>query len=327
MKILIYGGSGLVGSAIKRYFSPDDQRLLAPEGFAPSHEVYTPTHGEVDVMLWDRVYANIRDVSPDLIVMAAGMVGGIKANQEDPFRFLTVNAMMALNVIGAAGRLQVPRLIYFGSSCLYPKKAPQPFRPDTLLRGAFEPTNEGYALGKMLGVKSCEYLSRQYPSNFRYTTLMPCNVYGPGDNYNPETSHVLAALVHKFVKAKEQGERVIRLWGNGTARREFIHSDDLARAVGYILSDNACPPIVNAGTGQEVTIQDLALRIAYEVDFRGQIVWDSKEVGNGMERKVMDSSVLRDLGWSPSVDLMDHGVSLAVDAYKRELEHGTVKGA
>jgi len=290
--IMILGAGGMVGSACLRAFQRDGWTRIV-----------TPQRHLWDLTRQHRAEECIRTTRPDVIVMAAGKVGGIGANMADQSRFLYQNAMMAMNVIHAAKVNGVERVIYLGSSCAYPKHAVQPYHEEQLLTGPFEPTNAGYALAKCLGAEMCRHYSEQY--GVRYTCLMPCNLYGPGDNYT-ETGHVVGMLMKRFHDAVMTGAETVTLWGSGTPVREFMHVDDLASAVVHLMGCDDVPPLVNIGSGEAVSIKVLAGIIAKVTGFNGTIRCDRREV-DGVSRKVMSSAVMRNLGWSPQIELF-HGL-------------------
>ena len=261
------------------------------------------SHAQLDLRNKSAVDDFFAAEQPDYVILAAARVGGILANNTYPAEFLTENLEIQNNVIWAAYRSGVKRLCFLGSSCIYPREAAQPIREDYLLTGSLEPTNEGYALAKIAGLKLCAFLRRQY--SFPAFSLMPCNLYGTNDNYHPEHSHVFPALIRKFCIAADQHFSEVTLWGSGSPRREFMHVDDLANAVFYFISQTELPPeLVNTGAGTEITIRALAATIAQEANFHGNIKWDASKP-DGMFRKLLDSSLAKSLGWTPQISLLE----------------------
>ena len=287
-RVWVAGHRGMVGSAVAT--------RLATLG----REVLTVEKTQVDLMRFDDVADWLGNQKPDAIVVAAARVGGILANDTRPAEFLYENLAIAANVIHAAHIRGVDRLLFLGSSCIYPKLSPQPIREDSLLTGPLESTNEPYAIAKIAGVKLCQAYRRQYGR--RYVSIMPCNLYGPNDNFDPVSSHVLAALIGKFHTAKAEGREEAIIWGSGTPLREFMFVDDLADAVAFCLDnyDEAAP--INCGVSAEISIVDLAHLIAATVGFRGSLVFDATKP-DGVPRKLMDSSRLASLGWRPRISL------------------------
>jgi GDP-L-fucose synthase len=239
---------------------------------------------------------------PEVVIFAAAKVGGIKANNDQPVEFLLENLRVQNNVIAAAHENGARKLLFLGSSCIYPKLAPQPIPESALLSGPLEPTNEAYAIAKIAGVKLCQAFSREYGANF--ISPMPTNLYGPNDNFDLETSHVLAALLRKAYEAKKSGARELVVWGTGTPRREFLHVDDCASACLFLLEKYDSPEIVNVGCGEDISIHELAELICDVVDFDGELSWD-KTKPDGTPRKLLDISTLRALGWTPTIKLRD----------------------
>ena len=239
---------------------------------------------------------------PEVVIFAAAKVGGIKANNEQPVEFLLENLRVQNNVIAAAHESGVRKLLFLGSSCIYPKLAPQPIPESALLNGPLEPTNEAYAIAKIAGVKLCQAFSREYGANF--ISAMPTNLYGPNDNFDLETSHVLAALLRKAYEAKKSSARELVVWGTGTPRREFLHVDDCASACLFLLEKYDSPEIINVGCGEDISIHELAELICDVVGFDGELSWD-KTKPDGTPRKLLDLSKLRGLGWTPTIPLRD----------------------
>ena len=288
-RILITGGSGLVGSALKR-------RLQA-EGFA---HLSSPTHAELDLRDETAVRDAFATLRPQYVFHAAGLVGGIHANDSRPAEFIRDNLQMAVNVIDAAWRNGAAKLLFLGSSCIYPKLAPQPLREEHLLTGALEPTNEPYALAKLAGLKMCEAYRRQF--GFNAITVLPTNLYGPGDNFDLDSAHVLPALLRKIHEAHESGMARVAIWGSGMPRREFLHVDDLADACVFLMRQYEGSAPVNVGCGQDLTIRALAETIARVVGYQGQFEFDASKP-DGTPRKLLDTSRINALGWRPTIGL------------------------
>jgi GDP-L-fucose synthase len=305
MRVYVAGHRGMVGSAIVR--------ALRARGHA---DIVTRTHAELDLADQQAVRAFFGKEKPDHVVLAAAKVGGIHANNTYPAEFIYENLMMESNVVHEAWRAGVKRLLFLGSSCIYPVRAPQPMREDALLTGTLEPTNEPYAIAKIAGIKLCESYNRQYGVDYR--SVMPTNLYGPGDNYHPENSHVIPALIRRFHEAKESGLPSVVMWGTGTPRREFLYVDDMAEASVHVMEldpktyeANTQPMLshINVGTGEDITIADLGRLVAKVVGYTGEIVQDPSKP-DGAPRKLMDVSRLKALGWQPRVGL-EEGLALA----------------
>jgi GDP-L-fucose synthase len=310
--IFVAGHRGMVGSAIVR-------RLQA-SGY---QNIVTATHAELDLTDQAAVRAFFARQRIDVVVLAAARVGGIHANNTYPADFILDNLLMECNVIGAAHAAGVQRLLFLGSSCIYPRMAPQPMREDELLTGTLEATNEPYAIAKIAGIKLCESFNRQHGRDYR--SVMPTNLYGPGDNFHPENSHVIPALLRRFHEAVQTGAKEVTIWGSGTPMREFLHVDDMAAASVHVmqLPLDVCqahtqPMLshINVGTGVDCTIRELAETIARVTGFTGQLVWDSTKP-DGTPRKLMDVSRLAALGWRACITLED-GLR---DAYAWFLAH------
>lgn len=292
-KIYVAGHRGMVGSAIVRQ--------LLVQGH-PADRIVTRTHAELDLTDQAAVRAFFAAEKPDQVYLAAAKVGGIHANNTYPAEFIYQNLMMQANVIEAAFRNGVQKLLFLGSSCIYPKLATQPMREDTLLTGTLEPTNEPYAIAKIAGVKLCEAFAAQYDR--RYFSIMPTNLYGPNDNYDLQTSHVLPALLRKAHEAKVGGEAALTVWGSGTPRREFLHVEDLADACLFLMERDHEGQLLNVGVGDDVTIAELAHLIADAVGFEGRIEFDASKP-DGTPRKLLDISRMRDLGWTARIGLKE----------------------
>ena len=295
-KIYVAGHKGMVGSAIVRE--------LKRQGY---NNLVLRTHAELDLTRQADVEQFFEAEKPQYVFHPAGKVGGIIANQTAIADFMYENMMMEMNVINAAFKFGVKKLLFLGSSCIYPRLAPQPMKEDCLLTSSLEPTNEGYALAKISGLKYCEYLNRQYGTDF--ISAMPTNLYGPNDNYHPEHSHVLPALIRRFHEAKEQGLEFVTCWGDGSPLREFLYVDDLANLCVFLMNNYSGNETVNAGTGKELTIKELTELVAKVVGYTGCIEWDTSKP-NGTPRKLLDVSKAKSLGWTYKTELED-GIRLA----------------
>jgi GDP-L-fucose synthase len=289
-RVFVAGHRGLVGSAVARQLSAEGYRVL------------TRTRDELDLRDAEATARTLRAERPDAVVLAAAKVGGIMANQTYPVPFLEDNLRIQLSVMAGAHAADVDRLLFLGSSCIYPKHAPQPIREESLLTGPLEPTNEPYALAKIAGICQVQSYRRQFGR--RYISAMPTNLYGPGDNFDPETSHVLPALIRRFHEAAVQGREEVVLWGSGTPRREFLHSADLARACLLLLRGYDDPMPVNVGCGTDLTIAELAAVVAAATGFTGRIGWDTSRP-DGTPRKLLDTTRLQKLGFAPAIDLAE----------------------
>lgn len=298
-RIWVAGHKGMVGSAIVRQLEKSNDQIV------------TVDRSDVDLRDQEAVRAWLVKNAPDVIIFAAAKVGGIYANDAYPAEFIYDNLAIELNVIHGAHLAGVDRLIFLGSSCIYPKFAPQPIREDSLLTGALEPTNEWYAIAKIAGIKLCQAYRKQYGR--RYIAVMPCNLYGPNDNFDLKTSHVLPALIRKFHEAKVSSAREVVVWGTGAPLREFLHVDDLARGVIHCSNFYDDYQHINCGAGSEVSIRELAIIIKEIVGFKGDLVFDHTKP-DGTPRKLMDSSRLNSLGWSPEISLLD-GIKSSYDWY------------
>lgn len=304
----------MVGSAIIRVLESQGQS-----------NIVTRTHSELDLTNQAAVRAFFELEQPDQVYLAAAKVGGIHANDTYPAEFIYQNLMIEANVIDAAFQNGVQKLLFLGSSCIYPKLAPQPMREDALLTSTLEPTNEPYAIAKIAGIKLCESYNRQYGESHGvdYRSVMPTNLYGPGDNYHPENSHVIPALIRRFHEAKQNSSPSVAIWGTGTPKREFLYVDDMARACVHVMNldretyDQHTEPMcshINVGTGTDLTIKELAEIIKDVTDYPGNIVYDSTKL-DGSPRKLMDSKKLKKLGWQPKLELKD-GLSIAYREFK-----------
>ncbi|MFF6893874.1 GDP-L-fucose synthase family protein [Streptomyces microflavus] len=289
-RIFVAGHRGLVGSAVAR--------RLADDG----HEVLTRGRDLLDLRDAARTETYLRDIRPDAVVLAAAKVGGIMANSTYPVQFLEDNLRIQLSVIAGAHAAGTERLLFLGSSCIYPRLAPQPIREESLLTGELEPTNEAYALAKIAGIVQTQSYRRQYGAS--YISAMPTNLYGPGDNFDLETSHVLPALIRRFHEAQRDGAEEVTLWGSGSSRREFLHVDDLAAACVRLLEAYDGDAPVNIGCGEDLTIRELAHTIAEVTGYQGRIGWDTSKP-DGTPRKLLDVSRLTSLGFKPQIPLRD----------------------
>ena len=269
--------------------------------------VWSGPHAQLDLCRQDAVDAFFAEEKPEYVFLAAAKVGGIQANSEAPADFMYQNMMLEMNVIYSAWRTGCRKLEFLGSSCIYPRMAPQPMKEDCLLTSPLEETNEAYALAKIAGLKYCAYLNKQYGTD--YISVMPTNLYGPNDNYHPEHSHVLPALIRRFHEAKEAGAPSVTCWGDGSPLREFLYVDDLANLCVYLMNHYSGDETVNAGTGKEISIRELAELVARVVDYRGEILWDTNKP-NGTPRKLLDVSKAERLGWRYKMELED-GIRLA----------------
>jgi GDP-L-fucose synthase len=304
-KIYVAGHKGMVGSAICR--------SLKRHGY---QNLITRTHEELDLSNQKGVADFFLTQKPEYVFLAAAKVGGIMANSEALADFMYVNTMIEMNVIHSAWENQCKKLLFLGSSCIYPRLAPQPMKEDCLLTSALEKTNEAYALAKISGLKYCEYLNRQYHTD--YISAMPTNLYGPNDNYHPRNSHVLPALIRRFHEAKVQGLEKVECWGTGTALREFLFVDDLADALVFLMEHYSGDETVNVGTGQELTIKELAETVAKIVGYEGTITWDDSKP-DGTPRKLLDITKLTNLGFTPTTELKD-GIRIAYEDFKKRNE-------
>ncbi|MBR4066223.1 MAG: GDP-L-fucose synthase [Bacteroidaceae bacterium] len=299
-KIYVAGHRGMVGSAIVRE--------LQRQGYT---NIVTRTHSELDLCRQEQVEKFFAQEKPEYVFLAAAKVGGIIANHTALADFMYDNMMLEMNVINAAWRNGCKKLEFLGSSCIYPRLAPQPMKESCLLTSELEPTNEAYALAKISGLKYCEYLNRQYGTDF--ISVMPTNLYGPNDNYHPTHSHVLPALIRRFHEAKESGLKEVTCWGDGTPMREFLYVDDLADLCVFLMNNYSGNETVNAGTGKEISIKDLTILVAKVVGFKGEIKWDTSKP-NGTPRKLLDVSKSASLGWSYKTELED-GIRLSYEDF------------
>lgn len=288
-KLLILGARGMVGSSLirearKRHFK----------------EILSPSSKELDLTNQRDTFSYLAENKPDQVIVAAAKVGGIYANDTYPAEFIYQNLMIASNVVEASYRAKASRLLFLGSSCIYPKMAPQPMPEECLLTSDLEPTNEAYAIAKIAGLKLCQFYRKQYGVLFH--SAMPTNLYGPGDNYHPENSHVIPGMIRRFHEAKMSGAKEVTIWGTGTPRREFLYVDDLANGCFHLMTLENPPDWINVGYGEDLTILELAKLVAKTIGFVGKIKTDPTKP-DGTPRKLMDSSKLRKLGWEPATPL------------------------
>ena len=307
-KIFIAGSSGMVGSAIKKVLIKSNYGIKELNG-----KIYCPTSKDLNLLNFQDVKNWFSKYKPDIVIIAAAKVGGIYANKTKPFDFILENLKIQNNIIEVAWQSGVKRLLFLGSSCIYPKFAKQPISEEYLLSGTLEKTNEFYAIAKIAGIKLCESLRKQY--NFDAISLMPTNLYGPGDNYHPKNSHVIPSLIRRFYEAKYKDLKEVNCWGSGDALREFLYVDDLAEACLFTLENwdpsNSYSPktkdgdpldILNVGSEEEISIKDLATKISQIVGFKGNILWDSNKP-DGTPRKKLDNRRINSLGWYPKINL------------------------
>ncbi len=310
MKLFISGHTGMVGSALVRRFQN-----------VADVTVVTRTRQELNLSDQAAVMAFYQSEKPDAAIIAAGKVGGIHANSTYPADFLYENLAIATNCINGAYKAGVKRLLFLGSSCIYPKLAPQPMPEDCLLTSALEPTNEAYAIAKIAGLKMAEYYRKQY--GVVYHSAMPTNLYGPNDNYHPQNSHVMPALIRRFHEAKLTDQAEVVAWGTGRPQREFLHADDLADACAFLLQLEDPPDLVNVGCGSDVTIRELVEMVAEVVGYKGKIVWD-KSKPDGTPRKLLDTTRLNQLGWKPQISLKD-GLAQTYASFLEEMKSNRLR--
>ena len=309
MRIFVAGGTGLIGSAI------------TAEYLNLGHEVFAVSRREVDLSDADSTLAAVTDFRPNLIIDAAARVGGIGANNSKPVEFLLQNLKIQNNLMLAAHEAGVEKFVFLGSSCIYPRNCPQPIREEYLLTGKLEETNSAYAIAKIAGIELVNSYRKEYGKS--WISLMPTNLYGPKDNFAIEGSHVLPALIRKFVDAESENSKTVELWGDGSPLREFLHVEDVARAVVLASQEYDEALHLNIGSGDEIRIKDLALLIADLSGFKGEISWDTSRP-NGTPRKVLDSSRMRSLGWVPKISLRD-GIRSTIDWYREAITCGMAR--
>ena len=310
-KLFISGHTGMVGGALVRRFHHE-----------PGITLVLRSRKELDLTDQAAVNAFYAAEKPDAVIVAAGKVGGIHANNTYPAEFIHQNLTIATNCIHGAWKVGVQRLLFLGSSCIYPKLASQPMREDHLLTSALEPTNEAYAIAKIAGLKMAEHYRKQY--GVIYHSAMPTNMYGPGDNYHPQNSHVMPALIRRFHEAKANGLAEVTAWGTGSPRREFMHADDLADACSFLLQLEDPPDLVNVGYGADITIRELVEMVVETVGYTGKIVWDESKP-DGTPRKLLDTSRINRLGWQPRIPLKE-GLTQTYQSFLKELALNNLRG-
>ena len=303
-KIYVAGHTGMVGSAIVRE--------LNKQGY---ENIITRTHSQLDLTNQSAVESFFKSEKPEYVFLSAAKVGGIVANSNYPADFLYENMLIEMNVINSAFKNNCKKLEFLGSSCIYPKFAEQPITEDSLLSGSLEPTNEAYALAKISGLRYCQYLNKQYGTN--YISVMPTNLYGPNDNYDSVNSHVLPALIRRFHEAKEQSQESVTCWGDGTALREFLYVDDLADLCIFLMNNYNEQDPVNAGSGEEISIKQLAELVADVVGYKGAILWDTTKP-NGTPRKLLDLSKSNNIGWKYKTSLKE-GIKITYEDFRGSL--------
>ena len=309
-KLLIFGARGMVGSALVR---AANQR-----GYT---DILAPSSRDLDLLNQAATYAYLQEHRPDAVIVAAAKVGGIHANSTYPAEFMLQNLAIAQNTIDGAYKAGVQRLIFLGSTCIYPKFAEQPIKEESLLTSALEPTNEAYAIAKIAGLKMCEYYRRQY--GVCYHSAMPTNLYGQGDNYHPQNSHVLPALIRRFHEAKANHTAEVAIWGTGTPLREFLHADDAADGILHLLELENPPEWVNLGCGTDISIGDLARLVKDAVGYEGELTFDTSKP-DGTPRKLTDISKIKETGWAPKIPI-EQGVAMAYQSFLDEQAAGTLR--
>ncbi len=308
--LFIAGHRGMVGSALVREATNRG-----------GYHILTATHAALDLCEQAAVFDFLESSKPDIVIIAAAKVGGIHANSTYPADFIYENLTIAANLIEGSRLADVPRVLFLGSSCIYPKLAPQPMPEECLLTSPLEPSNEAYAIAKIAGLKLCQHYRAQH--GLLYHSAMPTNLYGPGDNYHPENSHVIPALIRRFHEAAERKDPSVTIWGSGTPRREFLHTDDLARACFHLLDINNPPDWVNVGTGNDLTILELANLVAETTGFTGEILTDPTKP-DGTPRKLLDISKIKSTGWQPTVTFRE-GLAAAYQDFKATLSTGNAR--
>jgi GDP-L-fucose synthase len=309
-KIYIAGHRGMVGGAVLR--------ALQAQGY---ESILTRTHSELNLLDQAAVRAFFEAERPDVAVIAAARVGGIHANNTYPAEFMYENLAIAQNTIHAAYQAGVQRLLFLGSTCIYPKLAAQPIHEESLLTAALEPTNEAYAIAKIAGLKMCQFYRRQY--GVCYHSAMPTNLYGQGDNYHPQNSHVLPALIRRFHEAKQNAAPEVAIWGTGTPLREFLHADDAAAGILHLLQLESPPDWVNLGCGSDISIGELARLVMQTVGYEGKLTFDTSKP-DGTPRKLTDITKIKETGWSPSIDIKQ-GIAMAYQSFLDESASGTLR--
>lgn len=309
-KIYVAGHNGLVGSAIVRQIEATGQDTWTGAG-----------RSELDLSDARRVHEFIRSESPDVVIVAAARVGGIGANSTFPVEFLMENLKIEMNLVEASYACDVPKVLFLGSSCIYPRLAPQPIKEEYLLTGELEPSNEPYALSKIAGIKLIQAYRTEYGRS--WISAMPTNLYGPNDNFNLESSHVLPAMLRRYHEAKSNSAGTVTMWGSGTPRREFLHVDDLARACLFLIERYNDPTPINVGCGTDVSIRELAETIARVVGFEGTIEWDTSKL-DGTPRKLLDTSRINSLGWKPEITL-EEGIRTTYEWFQDAVSRGDIR--
>jgi GDP-L-fucose synthase len=309
MTMIVAGSTGLVGSAIVRHFEK--------KGF----QTVGVNRSVVDLFDKKATIDFILRIKPTVIIDAAAKVGGIAANNQEPVEFLTDNLLIQNNLMEAAHKAAVPKFVFLGSSCIYPRETAQPIKEEYLMTGPLEKTNSAYAIAKIAGIELINSYRKEF--GYKWISLMPTNLYGPHDNFNLESSHVLPALIRKFVEAAKENQNSVTLWGSGNPYREFLHVDDLAAAIDISLESYDSELHMNVGTGEDLSIKDLATLISELTGFKGEIFWDTSK-SDGTPRKVLDVSRIQKLGWSPKISLRD-GIQSTIDWYKKNAENGLVR--
>lgn len=307
--VLVTGATGMVGAALTKALAKYNHL-----------NVLSPNRKQLDLLDSNAVDSYFKEFRPDYVFMLAAKVGGIMANKTDQVGFLRENAQIILNLFDACWKYQTKKNLFLGSSCIYPRECIQPMKEDHLMTGLLEPTNEGYAISKIMGLKLAKYYYEQY--GMITICPMPCNIYGTNDHFDLEKSHVLSALVKRFVDAEEEGNEYVTLWGTGSARREFIHVDDVAKALIFLMLNHDNPEIVNLGSGKDISIKDLANLVAGQVGYKGEIYWDESKP-DGMPRKCLDISKIRAMGFQNEIDLNSGVYSLILEYRKLKLEGKT----
>jgi len=306
MRTLILGSRGLVGSNL----------LAKYKNTRSNHEILHPVRNDLDLTKRERVFEYFRNFRPDLVFLCAAKVGGIKANNDYKADYITQNLRIQTNVIEACHRYEIKKLVFLGSSCIYPRECPQPIKEEYLLTGPLETTNDAYAIAKIAGIKMCQSYNQQYGCDF--ISVMPSNLYGPGDNFDLNTSHVFPALIRKFHEAKISGSPEVEIWGTGTPMREFLHVDDLADALIFLSENYSGSEIINVGPGEDISIRELAYKIQEIIGYEGSIRFNPA-YPDGTMRKVMDVSRIFSTGWFPKISL-ENGIKSTYEFYKKMYE-------
>lgn len=309
MKVVIAGCTGLVGSALTQHYKKT------------GHEVIGINRSNVDLLDKESTSKFLQGAKADVVIDAAAKVGGINANNMYPVEFLNDNLRIQSNLMEAAHKAEVFKFVFLGSSCIYPRNAAQPIKEEYLMSGPLEKTNSAYAIAKIAGIELINSYRKEF--GHKWISLMPTNLYGPQDNFNLESSHVLPALIRKFIEAANENQSSVTLWGSGNPRREFLHVDDLAAAIDTSLENYDSNLHINIGTGQDLTIKELATLISELTGFKGEILWDTSK-SDGTPRKVLDVSRIQNLGWSPKISLRN-GIQSTIDWYKKNSENGLVR--